>query len=181
MVSSTRRSWTRQSNARHHGASRRDRARHRNARVSARGERALHSNSYPLPIASANSTTSSPMLTQERSPASARPRSLRYLQSLNERGTLLLVVLGIILVLKMIQQVAKTLAHLVSGHLATKRASTAGLIMTPSPEGTRMLSSSSSSVQAISPQSYAVRSKGRSDGRRHRWKSRQCDRGSAKP
>lgn len=43
------------------------------------------------------------MLTQERSPASARPRSLRYLQSLNERGTLLLVVLGIILVLKMIQ------------------------------------------------------------------------------
>ena len=59
------------------------------------------------------------MLTQERGPACARPRSLRYLQSFDERGHLLLVVLAIVLVLKMIEQVAKTLADLVGGHLAT--------------------------------------------------------------
>ena len=52
------------------------------------------------------------MLTQERGPACARPRSLRYLQSFDERGYLLLVVLAIVLVLKMIEQIAKTLAHM---------------------------------------------------------------------
>ena len=57
------------------------------------------------------------MLTQERGPACARPRSLRYLQSFDERGYLLLVVLAIVLILKMIEQVAKTLADLVNGHL----------------------------------------------------------------
>ena len=44
------------------------------------------------------------MLTQERGPACARPRSLRYLQSFDERGYLLLVVLAIVLILKMIEK-----------------------------------------------------------------------------
>ena len=39
------------------------------------------------------------MLTQERGPACARPRSLRYLQSFDERGYLLLVVLAIVIIL----------------------------------------------------------------------------------